>query len=213
MSSLISTSIHREIEEFLDGKFKAALHQFDEETCRVIEWALAKYTHALEGLAERDSLKVQTIFSKYADTWQWMLDWRYCRDAIERIPGCVDRFGKLSPILIGKTSDEEVDLFLREATRCYLYGFFQASIALARSALETGLNRHLSRRLGDPKIELDKLIDGAAKLKLLSLSSAHSAHAVRKTANKVLHGKPTTEHAAFDVLVHTRGVVLELYSS
>ena len=52
----------------------------------------------------------------------------------------------LKPVLAGQVPSAEVSLYLREATRCYLYGFFQGSTALCRAALEAGINELLQRR-------------------------------------------------------------------
>src|SRR5437879_1076020 len=132
-----------------------------------------------------------------------------------RIPEITDRFEKLSPILTRVTHRKEENVYLREATQCYLYGFFQASTALFRTALETGLRDFCARKLGsEPGVTviLDDLVTRAVRFHLLSQESGAMASRVRKIANRVVHDEPIGEGQAFEVLVQTRRVLEEIYS-
>ena len=74
----------------------------------------------------------------------------------------MSRFVRLSPVLVGVIPAKEVTVYLREGTRCFIYGFFQASIALCRAALEAGLNDHFQRKTGaTPQMDLSGKIKGA----------------------------------------------------
>jgi hypothetical protein len=64
-----------------------------------------------------------------------------------------------------------------------------------------------------PSLTLDGKIAAAARLKLISPQAADLGHAVRKTANKALHGALVKSNLAFDTLVQTRGFVKELYGT
>jgi len=93
-----------------------------------------------------------------------------------------------------------------------VHGFFQASIALARAAVESGLNQHIKRKLGAiPETELARKIDTAARLNLVSPAGAKLAHGVRKTARDVLHRKPAKDNLAFDTIMQARGFLKELF--
>jgi hypothetical protein len=171
--------------------------------------------HSLEGLASRKTDLFRDFFKKWPDLWLWSVDWWYCKDAMDRIPQITKRFEKLSPILTQVTHRKEVNVYLREATQCYLYGFFQASTVLFRTALETGLRDFCERKLGSrptgTDVNLDDLITQTVRFHLLSEEAGAMASRVRKTANKVVHDEPVSEEKAFDVLVQTRFVLEEIY--
>lgn len=177
---------------------------------------LGKVIHSLEGLApvETENLHQFLKEKEWADLWVWSIDWWYCKDAMTRIPEITDRFGKLSPILTRVAHRKEVNVYLREATQCYLYGFFQASTALFRTALETGLRDFCVHNLGSKPgvgVDLDDLITQAVRFHLLSQESGAMATRVRRIANRVVHDEPIAEGQAFEVLVQTRRVLEEIY--
>ena len=120
---------------------------------------------------------------------------------------------RLTPVLTEGVPGQEVKIYLREASRCFIYGFFQASIALSRAALEAGLNDHLRKTVGTiPEVDLATKVKKAAEYKLVSAASASLGHAVRISAREVLHQKPANENSAFDTLVQARGFLMELYA-
>lgn len=146
------------------------------------------------------------------ESLRWILDDFYTREALAKVPVTVERFLRLGPVLVGIIPSKEVSIYLREASQCFIHGFFQASIALARAAVEAGLNEHLQRRLGAvPGADLVKKIDLAARFKLVTLAGADLGHAVRKNARDVLHRKPAKDGLAFDTIVQARGFLKELY--
>ncbi len=167
---------------------------------------------SLEGLASRKTDELRVLFKKSPELWLWCVDWWYCKDAMDRIPQITKRFERLSPILTQVTHRKEVNVYLREATQCYLYGFFQASVVLFRTALETGLRDFCERKLGSrTDVNLDDLIAQTVRFHLLSEEAGAKASHVRKTANKVVHDEPVSEGKAFDVLVQSRFVLEEIY--
>ncbi len=150
------------------------------------------------------------------EDWYWKRtgDEFYARETVLHLPGMVKRFSRLRPVLVGKLPDRQLTIYLGEATRCFVYGFFQGSIALSRAALEAGLNRHIQLRLGlVPQMELKEKIAKAAQFKLISGGAADLAQRVRMLANQVLHSKPASETLAFDALVGARGVLTEVYAT
>ena len=81
--------------------------------------------------------------------------------------------------------------YLRESTRCWLYGFHGASIALSRACVEDSLRSKLTE--DENGSNLERLIDAARRRGLLDDCMAEVAHTVRRTANRYLHGKNITE--------------------
>src|ERR1051326_1238754 len=65
----------------------------------------------------------------------WHLDDHYSRRMVGEVQNLVRRTLKLQRLVVAKTPAAEVNVYLAEATRCYVFGLWQASVALARSAL------------------------------------------------------------------------------
>ena len=102
--------------------------------------------------------------------------------------------------------------YLRESTRCWLYGFHGASVALSRACLENALKERLPA--GDRAAsQLESLIDAANRGRLLDDCMAELAHTVRKAANRFLHGQNITEKDSRETLDATRSIVEQIFSS
>ena len=173
---------------------------------------LERVVLSLEGLSKPGARKIMKWVEKNPDLWAWMIDWWYSRDAVLRIPQLTARFAKLAPAIVGTIRNIETNAYLRESTRCFLYGFFQASVVLARAALESALNDVLKRNLHSvPSMDLNGKINGAIRLNILSSRLGPAAHKVRNSANGVLHDKQIGEDGAFGRLKDVRAVLLNLY--
>ena len=193
--------------------FENAWVGFTPEQMDILKRAIEVFAKSLEGLAEPKATRIQANFAKHPLLWHWIVDWWYTKEAVERIPDVVDRFLKLSPILVGTTPSEEVNFYLREGTRCFLHGFFQAGVALSRAALEAGLDDQIRRKLTSlPTMKLGEKIDRAARLNFISAAQAGLAKEVSRVAGMVLHKKPVTEKQAFDTLIRTRNILLQMYA-
>ena len=208
MSDLLSAMLKEHI-DFLDEDKD---DEGDEKEKRTAEKLLRLTVSSLEGFSPQEVERVLSIFKEDAELWHWAVDNFYTREVVEGVHGMVNRFLRLTPVLAGVIPSSEVNVYLRESSRCFIYGFFQASIALSRAALESGLNDHLAKKLGKlPEVELAQKINQAARLKLVSAAGARHANNVRIAARDVLHRKPAKENTAFDVLVQSRGFLGELY--
>jgi hypothetical protein len=125
-------------------------------------------------------------------------------------------------------SPEEVVFYLREATRCFLYGLFEASVALCRACLEEALKAKLhatgqgiAALMKEPKKtdtgkargELDRLISAAASVQILDGAFTLSARHIQNHGNTVMHHRPLLkeEEARLD-LDDLRGVVDFLFA-
>ena len=147
------------------------------------------------------------------DMLEYGLDDYYSRHFLDEVPKIVKRALKLEPLFIKKPIEGPVEIYIREATRAYLFGLFQASVALTRSALEQSLKENL--RTEAPMLaqtdELLSLLKRAELSKSLDGSLLQFAHEVRKSANAILHGTPCGDQAAFDMLIKARKVIDALY--
>lgn len=97
--------------------------------------------------------------------------------------------------------------YLREGTRCWLFGFHGASVALSRACLEEALKARLSEA-----DTLEALIEAARRDRILDDCMAQVAHTVRKNANNFLHGQDITERESRETLDATRSLVEQILS-
>jgi hypothetical protein len=113
-----------------------------------------------------------------------------------------------APPIIG-VATVTVFAYLRESTRCWLYGFYGASVALSRACLEDMLKERT--QLDD--IGLENLIEEATQLGVLDGCMTQMAHSVRKTANKFLHGDTITPEESSTSLDYIRSIAEHMFSS
>jgi hypothetical protein len=186
----------------------------DSEAKLVVEKLVQTAMSSLEGFAPATSDELIKFWQRNPEHWKWAVDDFYSRRGVAEVPDIVRRFLKLTPVLVGRIPSAEVSTYLREATQCFLHGFFQGSIALSRAALESGINELLLRQLGTvPTIDLVDKLKQLERFKLLDLQTSNDAHSVRKAGGTVLHKSPATEKSAFDSLVKARRVLMSLYKA
>jgi hypothetical protein len=76
---------------------------------------------------------------------EW-LDEYFTREMIRKIPKMVERTMKLSNLGVEEAPPEQLNVYLQEATRCFVLGLPQASIALCRAALEQRIRESVRKR-------------------------------------------------------------------
>jgi hypothetical protein len=136
------------------------------------------------------------------------------RMLVSEIPRMVARAIQLEPMSIAKSPQADQNAYLREATRCYLYGLFNASVALSRSALEQALSSKiptlLQRAAGGDTL---RTLINTARSSILKQAPevCNAADQVRKAANRIVHGETCKERGAFRVLKDTRDIIVYLY--
>ena len=211
MSDLLSDQLHVCIDS-IESDSREMPERMDDESIATVHKMFRLAISSLEGFSNDLVGKLIACWRNDPDLWDWVVDDHYSREAVKNIRGIVHRFMKLSHVPAGVLPSPEVSTYLREATRCYIYGFSQASIALSRAALEAGLNEYLRRKLrAAPQLKLLEKIKKAEQFKLIGRSHAAMAEDVSKAAGMVLHQKPATSSLAFDSLSRVRGVLLALY--
>jgi hypothetical protein len=129
----------------------------------------------------------------------------------------VDRTMRVTAMEPGAKPERIVNLYLREATRCYIFGFWFSSVALSRAAVEQALKDRLreeSSKAGND-IPNDKTLSrlslDAKDMGLIDSAHLNLVDKVRKGGNRALHGAPPEENDAADVLAAARGVLNQLY--
>jgi hypothetical protein len=104
--------------------------------------------------------------------------------------------------------------YLRESTKCWLYGFHGASVALGRACLEEALKARLPARDTVKGTTLEIMIDAARRRGILDDCMAKVAHdTVRQNANDFLHGEGISEKKSRETLDATRSLVEQVFSS
>lgn len=146
----------------------------------------------LAGFSDSAATQIEALFRDVGHALDKEFELFYVRDMLERIPRMVSRTAKLSQIVPSRTVSKSTDICLREATRSYIFGFWDSSVALSRAALEEGLHEASSQLSDQTPQELVDLINHAAMCGLLDKPTADLAHTVRVAANRVLHRDPQT---------------------
>jgi hypothetical protein len=145
---------------------------------------------------------------------EFSLDDCLSRMMVSEIPKMVSRALQLEPILVHKNRQIDENPYLREATRCYLFGLFNASVALSRSGLEHALSKKVPSLLQGTsnKERLNTLIRMARSSVIKKMPKiCDLAEEVRTTANLVIHGKMCQQPIALQVLSNTRIILQALY--
>jgi HEPN domain-containing protein len=181
------------------------------------EWikSLKKLVEGLEGFGDEATARwLRLNIEKYPKIVEYLLDEFYSRDFLKKARKIVDRTIQLTAMIPKSTPDKGVNLYLREATRCYIGGFWESSVALSRTTLEIALRHRLEEGQGflptDDKFET--VIEYAYLCRVIDHVHHEMAEDVRKKGNDVVHGSPTNEEIAGRVLSSTRGVLDYLYS-
>jgi hypothetical protein len=152
------------------------------------------------------------ILREQPESCAYLLDDYFSRLVVGRVPDMVRRTMRFDPIAATTPPAPAVNVCLREAVRSFLFGLFQAAVALARAALERALRERIPYASVN-NWQLEDLIRAAATFRALEPSAVQFATDVRLAGNTVLHGEQCSETLAFDVLVKARGVLEALYDS
>ena len=152
--------------------------------------------------AERRPDYLQAVFEEYQ-----------LKEIFLRLPDMTLRFLQLCTLKAIKLPPQEVSTYLKEATRCYIYGFAQATTALSRAAVEAALLVKIKNRGLEPPWSLPEKIRVAADNRLLTPEAATLASQVMEAGRSVLHHGPSSMELAFDALTSARGAVVDMYLS
>jgi hypothetical protein len=121
------------------------------------------------------------------------------------------RFFTIPAMVLSDRLPPAVRVYIAQATRCYLFGLFQAAAVLARAALEGALADQLappnSRRQQDRKLE--SLIRDAEHL--LEAADLVAAGDVREVGNRAAHGQVVQREEAGRCVATVRGLIGRLY--
>jgi HEPN domain-containing protein len=183
-----------------------------QEVLEFVERITAYLVGHLEGFSDATAARIESLFRDAGAPLDKEIEHYYVRDMLTRVPKIVARTMKLSHIIPNKGVSGPTEIYLKEATRAYLFGFWDASVALSRTAVEQGLRQAVEERLRQNLEKLRDLVDTSLYCGLLDRPRKDLADKVVNSGNRVLHSKPADETEAWDVLCTTRGVLLHLVS-
>jgi hypothetical protein len=189
---------------------------------------------ALRGLVDDTSIAVIAsrigLGSPPAARFETEMQWRWpdalpegasryiVHEISELLPAAVERLRSFQVTPVGVGVPTNVAQYAREATRCYLYGFFSAALILCRSCIESGVERRLVQKGLRRQLDavgynnVQAMLGLALKSGVLDDLTFGMADDVRKSANKAVHGAVVP--SATDCqkrLEHTRAVLRHLY--
>jgi hypothetical protein len=157
---------------------------------------------------------ITSITRKYRkDHLEDSLDSYYVRKVLRDAPKLVQRTLQLETMATQEIPQTNGAFYLREATRCYIQGFWAACVALSRAAVEQALKEAVAKAVGATASDskLSTLVVSARRLRLADPAVLSLADEVRIAGNRTVHNKASDQPEAWDTLVRVRAVLLALY--
>jgi hypothetical protein len=157
---------------------------------------------------------ITSILRKYRrDHLEDSLDSYYVRKVLRDAPKLVLRTLQLETMATQEIPQTNGAFYLREATRCYIHGFWGACVALSRAAVEQALKEAVAKAVGATASDskLSTLVESARRLRLADPAVLSLADEVRIAGNRTVHNKASDQPEAWDTLVRVRAVLLALY--
>lgn len=194
--------------EFLKEGIDAAEQEKNELFDRKIEYILGQ----LEGFSASDAaLMASRLKAVGGPIVDGMFEDAILRRSIKNIPKMVGRIREIEPIANEKLPSDAVQAFLRGATQTYIFGLWEATVALSRAALERVLKDKLVGELERDEDTLQVLIKASFFKGCLDAPHFEMAEKVRLIGNRVLHGERTDREGAWEALWSIRGVLQHLH--
>ncbi len=184
----------------------------DPDAFEMYSKVLSALVSCLESFTESNLAELHGIFNE-RENLGLVLDQYYARKSVQDVPSIVNRLMNLDPAVVRVVRNKDVTIYVGEATRCFVHGFHQASIALCRAAIDIALGDSIkSRLLVEPKRGLGDRIKQAQKEKLVTPGAARLAETIKEAGDKVVHREPQNEKLALAVLRDAREALASLYS-
>jgi len=149
-------------------------------------------------------------------------DFHYAHELVKVLGRLREVTFNLSPPAIIGRAPAEVVFYLRQATRCFLYGLYRACLEEALKAKLYASGRGIEALMNEPKKtdrgerrgELERLISAAAEIGIIDGPSRVLAHRIRNHGNILMHDRPLLkESEARQDLENLRTVVDFLFAS
>lgn len=140
----------------------------------------------------------------------------YAKEIGSLFPRLIRRAEKLRTLQIDESAPNDVQNYLEEASKCYIYGRFTACLVICRSAIEFALRERLAKQGNSAKVAPDTLANmislSRSVLPLHLKAFLDDANKVRIAAKKAVHTQPPDPETCMEMFLKTRGILRELYS-
>lgn len=145
----------------------------------------------------------------------------YAREVADLFPLLIERAASLAVLPATTKPPAQVQSYLTEATKCFVYGRFISSLIVCRGALEEGIRDlidrlglaeefdHFPRKPGEG--ELSRMMRFCDTKPVLGVSWG-DADRIRREANNAAHGTPPEPNKCRTLFEDTRSVLLQIYS-
>jgi hypothetical protein len=217
-SGLLSRILLRFIEQLDDTSEDAPVEADYEEVQRLTRFmARALLNSRLSPTSLVAIRKIEVTLRDQHWLLEHLFDDEYSRRLVKMVPKLVRRTMKLSSLVIKDSPSPGLNMYISEAGRNYVFGFWTSCIALCRVALETSLRELIrSQRIATlPSRELQELIKTASLLNLIERPTEQTATKPKQSPNSTIYPSsmtnPPKEKDAFETLGALRGVLLHLY--
>jgi hypothetical protein len=131
--------------------------------------------------------------------------------ALAGIRDMTSRIVDLSKLHSVRIPSLQTATYVREATRSYIYGLFQASVVMSRAALEQALKEVLGLQGIKDFIPFKKLRKEASKKGILDTVTGPAAKDFFRDASAVTHHRPTDSKNALGILDRSRALIEQIY--
>lgn len=140
---------------------RALLKQYTDGLARYLlttkyDFSGAKFAHVEDALRASAPGFIEGLFDDY-----------FTADMLKRIPKMVSRAMKLKSLVPRTLPSPATNLYLMEATRSYIFGFWYGSVAFSRVAIEQGIFEVTEDRTGFHGKKLSDLIKAAVQWNVL----------------------------------------------
>ncbi len=145
----------------------------------------------------------------------------YAQEVAELFPQLIERATTLAILPATSKPPKQVQHYLAEATKCFIYGRFISSLVMCRGALEEGIRDLLDRLVLQEEFqrfpskpregELSRMIRFCDTRPIAGVSWG-DADQVRRQANDAAHGSPPDPAKCRSLFEDTRSVLLQIYS-
>jgi hypothetical protein len=177
-------------------------------TGTLLDRVLKMFVASREWVVEQDP----GIQDLSAEVRERLFDEHYSKVLLETVQGMAVRTDAVPTLQTREPICRGANLYLREATRSYILGLWDAAVALSRAALEEALEDRVRKLLG-PISGLNELIKAADDKRLMHRDAVAAAERLQRLGNAVLHARQGTEEEALASVCDIRVVLRHLYGS
>ena len=151
--------------------------------------------------AKRKGPSIETVPS---ETHAKLLNEFFAKKLVSEVPAYVSRRRLIQPVEATIAVPRQVSVYLEQATWSFVYGLWDASVALARACLEAAIEDRVGRLIGKQQRDLSVWIAEAHRARSLNAEQIQRAKQIKDMGNIVLHERNATAEEAERVALSLR---------